>query len=59
MPPSSPRMSWNFVTPCAPANSRTFFWFVAVFALSAGTRWSKMSATFDGSQMRGSRPVPL
>ena len=38
MPPSSPRMSWNFVMPCGATNSRIFFWFVAVFALSAGTR---------------------
>jgi len=45
--------------PWAAANSRTFFWFVAVFADSAGTRWSKITAILDGSQTRGSRPVPL
>ncbi len=39
--------------PCAATNSRTFFWFVAVFGDSAGTRWSKMIATFDGSQIFG------
>jgi GNAT superfamily N-acetyltransferase len=42
----------------AATNSRIFFWFVAVFALSAGTRWSKMIAIFDGSQTVRSRPVP-
>ena len=58
MPPSSPRMSWNFPIPCFATKSRTFFWFVAVFGLSAGTRWSKMMAIFDGSQGFASRPVP-
>jgi hypothetical protein len=57
MPPWSPRMSWNFVMPWARTNSRMRFWFVAVFALSAGTRWSKMMAMRDGSHTRGSRPV--
>ncbi len=38
---------------CAATNSRTFFWFVAVFGDSAGTRWSKMIATRDGSQICG------
>jgi hypothetical protein len=58
-PPTSPRMSWNFRIMCLPTKSRTFFWFPAVFADSAGTRWSKMIATRDGSQITGSRPVPL
>ena len=39
-------------------NSRTFFWLLAVFADSAGTRWSKMIATLEGSQTWGSSPVP-
>ncbi len=58
MPPVSPRMSWNFAMPCSATNSRTRFWFVAVFADSAGTRWSKMIAIFEGSHGRAGRPVP-
>ena len=58
MPPTSPRMSWNLVMPCLPTNSRIFFWFVAVFGDSAGTRWSKMMAIRDGSQSVGREPVP-
>ena len=38
MPPTSPRMSWNFAMPCSATKARTLFWFVAVFADSAGTR---------------------
>jgi hypothetical protein len=41
------------------ANSRTFFWLVAVLADSAGTRWSKMMAMRSGSQTLASRPVSL
>ncbi len=52
MPPSSPRMSWNLVIPCAATNSRIFFWLVAVLAVSAGTRWSKTMAIFAGSHTR-------
>ncbi len=44
--------------PCARTKSRTFFWFVAVFADSAGTRWSNTIAMRPGSHTRGSRPVP-
>ena len=58
MPPSSPRMSWKRVMPCFATNSRTFFWLLAVLGDSAGTRWSKMMAIFDGSQIFGSRFVP-
>src|SRR5271169_336645 len=58
MPPVSPRMSWNFAMPCSATKARTRFWFVAVFADSAGTRWSKMSAIFEGSHGRAGRPVP-
>src|SRR3989338_786705 len=58
MPPVSPRMSWNLAMPLAATNSRIFFWFVAVLGLSAGTRWSKMMAIRDGSQIVGARPVP-
>ena len=41
--------------PCFATNSRTFFWLLAVFGDSAGTRWSKMIAIFDGSQILGSQ----
>ncbi len=58
MPPPSPRMSWNLLMPCFATNSRTFFWLLAVLGDSAGTRWSKMIAIFDGSQILGSRFVP-
>ncbi len=58
MPPSSPRTSWKRVMPCFATNSRTFFWLLAVLGDSAGTRWSKMIAIFDGSQIFGSRLVP-
>ena len=41
-------MSWKRVMPCSATNSRIFFWLVAVLGDSAGTRWSKMMAIFDG-----------
>src|SRR6202162_563889 len=44
--------------PCSATKARTRFWFVAVFADSAGTRWSKMIAIFEGSHGRAGRPVP-
>ena len=44
--------------PWLATNSRIFFWLVAVFDVSAGTRWSSTIAIFDGSQTFGSRPVP-
>src|SRR5271169_1735790 len=58
MPPVSPRMSWNFAMPCSLTKARTRFWFVAVFADSAGIRWSKMIAIFEESHGRAERPVP-
>ncbi len=45
--------------PCLAMNSRTFLWLLAVLGDSAGTRWSKMMAIRAGSQIFGSRPVPL
>ncbi len=44
--------------PCSATKARIIFWFVAVFADSAGTRWSKMIAIRDGSHGFAGRPVP-